>query len=50
LADCFRNGCEQHLFRPGAFDFPALFNRPERAGYAGHYMNAFGLLDRMLAG
>lgn len=51
LADCFRNGVEQHL-RPGEgdFDFPALFGHLEAKGFAGHYMTAFGSLDDMLAG
>ncbi|HVC63150.1 MAG TPA: sugar phosphate isomerase/epimerase family protein [Acetobacteraceae bacterium] len=51
LADCFRNGHEQHL-RPGEgdFDFPDLFRRLEAKGFNGHYMNAFGSLDDMLAG
>jgi sugar phosphate isomerase/epimerase len=51
LADCFRNGREQHL-RPGEgdFDFPDLFRRMEAAGFTGHYMTAFGSLDDMLAG
>jgi sugar phosphate isomerase/epimerase len=49
LADCFRNGREEHL-NPGQgdFDFPALFQALETQGYAGHYMNAFGSLDDML--
>jgi len=49
LADCFRNGKEEHL-KPGQgdFDFPALFNALEASGYTGHYMNAFGSLDDML--
>jgi sugar phosphate isomerase/epimerase len=50
LADCFRNGQELHLVPgQGDFDFPALFGALEGAGYAGHYMNAFGSLDDMLA-
>jgi sugar phosphate isomerase/epimerase len=51
LADCFRNGHEQHL-RPGAgdFDFPDLFRRLEAKGFTGHYMNAFGSLEDMLEG
>jgi sugar phosphate isomerase/epimerase len=51
LADCFRNGPEQHL-RPGHgnFDFADLFQRLDDKGFAGHYMNAFGSLDDMLAG
>jgi sugar phosphate isomerase/epimerase len=50
LADCFRNGHEEHL-NPGQgdFDFPALFGTLEAKGYTGHYMNAFGSLDDMLA-
>lgn len=42
---------EQHL-KPGegSIDFTALFRRLEAAGYRGHYMNAFGSLDDMLAG
>jgi sugar phosphate isomerase/epimerase len=51
LADCFRNGVEQHL-RPGEgdFDFPELFRRMEEKQFAGHYMAAFGTLEDMLAG
>lgn len=51
LADCFRNGVEQHL-RPGEgdFDFRDLFRRMGEKGFAGHYMAAFGTLDDMLAG
>lgn len=51
LADCFRNGYEVHL-RPGAgdLDFADLFRRIEAKGFRGHYMNAFGSLDDMLAG
>jgi sugar phosphate isomerase/epimerase len=33
----------------GTIDFPRLFGRPERAGYPGHYMMAFGSLDDMLS-
>jgi sugar phosphate isomerase/epimerase len=49
LADCFRNGHEQHL-NPGQgdFDFASLFQSLEAKGYSGHYMNAFGSLDDML--
>jgi sugar phosphate isomerase/epimerase len=49
LADCFRNGYEAHL-SPGAgdLDFADMFARIEGAGFAGHYMNAFGSLDEML--
>jgi sugar phosphate isomerase/epimerase len=51
LADCFRNGHEVHL-RPGAgdLDFADMFRRVEQKGFRGHYMNAFGSLDDMLAG
>jgi sugar phosphate isomerase/epimerase len=51
LADCFRNGHEVHL-RPGAgdLDFADMFRRIEGKGFRGHYMNAFGSLDDMLAG
>ena len=51
LADCFRNGHEVHL-KPGAgdLDFTDMFRRLDGAGFSGHYMNAFGSLDDMLAG
>ena len=51
LADCLRNGYEVHL-RPGDgdLDFADMFRRIEGAGFRGHYMNAFGSLDDMLAG
>jgi sugar phosphate isomerase/epimerase len=51
LADCFRNGVEQHL-QPGEgdLDFPDLFRRMDEKGFAGHYMAAFGALDEMLRG
>lgn len=51
LADCFRNGYEAHL-KPGEgdLDFGDLFRRLEGAGFKGHYTNAFGSLDDMLAG
>ncbi|HEX3954351.1 MAG TPA: TIM barrel protein [Stellaceae bacterium] len=51
LADCFRNGHEQHL-QPGSgdLDFADMFRRVEAAGFKGHYMNAFGSLDDMLTG
>jgi sugar phosphate isomerase/epimerase len=49
LADCFRNGKEEHLVPgQGDFDFPALFKALENKGYTGHYMNAFGSLEDML--
>lgn len=42
---------EEHL-RPGLgnIDFVGLFRTLEGAGFAGHYMNAFGTRDDMLAG
>jgi sugar phosphate isomerase/epimerase len=51
LADCFRNGHEVHL-KPGEgdLDFADMFRRVEGAGFTGHYTNAFGSLDDMLAG
>jgi sugar phosphate isomerase/epimerase len=51
LADCFRNGYEAHL-KPGEgdLDFGDLFRRLESRGFKGHYTNAFGSLDDMLAG
>lgn len=50
LADCFRNGHEQHL-RPGEgdFGFGDMFRRIEAKGYRGRYMNAFGSLEDMQA-
>lgn len=50
LADCFRNGYEVHL-KPGAgdLDFGRLFRLVEGKGYKGHYTNAFGTLEDMLA-
>ena len=50
LADCWRNGKEEHLCPgEGDFDFRGLFAALEARGYAGHYMNAFGSLEDMLA-
>jgi sugar phosphate isomerase/epimerase len=51
LADCWRNGDEVHL-PPGAgdLDFADMFRRVEGKGFTGHYVNAFGSLDDMLAG
>lgn len=50
LADCWRNGYEEHL-RPGEgdFDFGDMFRRIEAKGFRGHYMNAFGSLEDMQA-
>jgi sugar phosphate isomerase/epimerase len=48
LADCFRNGHEQHLLPgQGNFDFGAMFALLERRGFKGHYMNAFGTVEDM---
>ena len=33
----------------GDFDFADMFRRVEAKGFTGHYMNAFGTLDDMLA-
>lgn len=50
LADCFRNGVEEHLVPGrGDLDFGDMFRRVEGAGFTGHYMNAFGTLDDMQA-
>ena len=50
LADCFRNGHEQHLLPgEGDFDFGAMFRLIEATGFRGHYMSAFGTLDDMQA-
>ena len=45
------NGHEVHL-KPGAgdIDFADTFQRIEGKGFKGHYTNAFGSLDDMLAG
>jgi sugar phosphate isomerase/epimerase len=49
LADCLRNGKEEHLLPgKGDFDFVELFRVMTRRGYQGHYTNAFGSLDDML--
>lgn len=51
LADCLRNGYEVHL-KPGEgnLDFGDMFRRIEGKGFKGHYTNAFGSLEDMLAG
>ena len=50
LADCFRNGHEQHLVPgEGDFDFGDMFHRIEATGFSGHYMSAFGSLEDMQA-
>ncbi len=51
IADCLRNGYEVHM-KPGAgnLDFGAMFRSVESKGFKGHYTNAFGTLDDMLAG
>jgi sugar phosphate isomerase/epimerase len=50
LADTWRNGHEIHL-KPGAadVDFGAMFSLIEGKGYRGHYTNAFGSLEDMVA-
>jgi sugar phosphate isomerase/epimerase len=50
IADCLRNGYEVHL-KPGTgnLDFGDMFKRVESKGFKGHYTNAFGSLDDMLA-
>lgn len=51
LADCWRNGKEEHLLPgQGDFDFKTLFEKLESAGFGGHYMNAFGTMEDMIAG
>jgi sugar phosphate isomerase/epimerase len=48
LADCFRNGHEQHLLPgEGDFDFGVMFALLEKRGFKGHYMNAFGTVEDM---
>jgi len=49
LADCWRNGHEEHLV-PGCgdFDFGSMFRRIEGTGFRGHYTNAFGNLNDMI--
>lgn len=51
LADCHRNGYEVHL-KPGEgdIDFAETIHRIESKGFKGHYTNAFGSLEDMLAG
>ena len=50
LADCFRNGYEVHLPPDqGNISFGKMFKLIEGAGFKGHYTNAFGTLDDMLA-
>lgn len=49
LADCWRNGHEEHLVPGrGDFDFGAMFHRIEASGFQGHYTNAFGTLTDMI--
>ena len=49
LADCWRNGKEEHL-KPGTgdLDFADMFRRIEGRGFKGHYTSAFTTLDDML--
>jgi sugar phosphate isomerase/epimerase len=50
LADCFRNGKEEHLVPGlGDFDFAGLFRALTARGYDGPFTNAFGTLDDMLS-
>ena len=50
LADCWRNGFEEHLVPgKGNMNFGKMFKLIEGAGFKGHYTNAFGTLDDMLA-
>ena len=50
LADCIRNGHEQHLLPgEGDFDFGDMFRRIEATGFRGHYMSAFGSVEDMQA-
>lgn len=50
LADCWRNGYEEHLIPgKGDFDFGAMFALLEGKGYRGAYTNAFGTLEDMQA-
>ena len=51
LADCFRNGKEEHLMiGEGNLDFGAMFSLLERRGFSGNYVNAFVSLEAMLKG
>jgi sugar phosphate isomerase/epimerase len=48
LADCFRNGVEEHLVPgDGNLDFGAMFALVEATGFKGHYTNAFVSLEAM---
>lgn len=50
LADCWRNGYEEHLIPgTGDLDFADMFRRLESKGFKGHYTNAFGTLEDMQA-
>ncbi|AEG94669.1 sugar phosphate isomerase/epimerase family protein [Ramlibacter tataouinensis] len=50
LADCLRNGKEEHLMiGDGDLDFGRLFARLESKGFRGHYVNAFVSLEAMLS-
>ncbi|HEY7385159.1 MAG TPA: sugar phosphate isomerase/epimerase family protein [Beijerinckiaceae bacterium] len=51
IADCWRNGKEEHLLPgKGDFDFPGLFRKLDERGFTGHYMAAFGTLQDMVEG
>ena len=48
LADCWRNGFEEHLVPgKGNMNFGKMFKLIEGAGFKGHYTNAFGTLEDM---
>lgn len=50
LADCWRNGFEEHLVPgKGNLNFGKMFKLIEGAGFRGHYTTAFGSLDDMAA-
>lgn len=49
LADCWRNGKEEHLMvGDGDFDFAAMFKRLEDGGFNGPYVAAFVSLEAMV--
>jgi sugar phosphate isomerase/epimerase len=50
LADCWRNGFEEHLVPGrGNLNFGRMFRLIEGAGFRGYYTCAFGTLDDMLS-
>jgi sugar phosphate isomerase/epimerase len=51
LADCWRNGQEEHLLPgQGDFDSHGVFAKLKQREFAGHYMNALGTRQDMLEG